>query len=91
MRPPGDVLAGVAAGNARERVAAMTVLADVPLRRFLEELVIPYEVDEVSRLIVDRHDATAFSPVSDLTVGQFREWLLDYATTTESLTAVGLD
>jgi len=87
--PPrsGDELAGVAAGNARERVAAMTVLAEIPLRRFLEEPVIPYDVDEVTRLILDRHDASAFAPVADLTVGQFREWLLDYATTTESLSA----
>ncbi|MDB5357855.1 MAG: ethanolamine ammonia-lyase, partial [Phycisphaerales bacterium] len=87
--PPrsGDVLAGIAAANARERVAAMTVLADVPLRRFLQEPVIPYEIDEVTRLILDRHDPAAFAPISDLTVGQFREWLLDYATTTESLQA----
>jgi ethanolamine ammonia-lyase large subunit len=84
----GDVLAGVAAGNARERVAAMTVLAEIPLRRFLEEPVIAYDIDEVTRLILDRHDFAAFAPVSDLTVGQFREWLLDYATTTEVLTAL---
>jgi ethanolamine ammonia-lyase large subunit len=88
--PPrsGDELAGVAAGNARERVAAMTVLADIPLQRFLQEPVIPYEIDEVTRLIVDRHDASAFAPIADLTVGQFREWLLDYGTTTESLAAI---
>jgi ethanolamine ammonia-lyase large subunit len=88
--PPrsGDALAGVAAANARERVAAMTVLADVPLQRFLQELVIPYEIDEVTRLILDRHDPSAFAPVADLTVGQFREWLLDYATTTEILTSL---
>jgi ethanolamine ammonia-lyase large subunit len=88
--PPrsGDELAGVAAGNARERVAAMTVLADIPLQRFLQEPAIPYEIDEVTRLIVDRHDASAFAPIADLTVGQFREWLLDYGTTTESLAAI---
>ncbi len=88
--PPrsGDALAGVAARSARERVAAMTVLADIPLRRFLEEPIIPYELDEITRLIIDRHDAAAFAPISDMTVGRFREWLLDYSTTTESLLAL---
>lgn len=84
----GDQLAGIAAGSARERVAAMRVLADLPLRRFLEEPLIPYEVDEVTRLILDRHEPAAFLPVADLTVGQFREWLLDYETTSDTLTAV---
>ncbi|HWE03615.1 MAG TPA: ethanolamine ammonia-lyase subunit EutB [Tepidisphaeraceae bacterium] len=84
----GDVLAGVAAGNARERVAAMTVLADTPLQRFLREPLIPYDLDEVTRLILDRHDAAAFAPVSGFTVGQFREWLLDYQTTAQTLSAV---
>ncbi len=84
----GDVLAGIAAGDARERVAALTVLADISLRRFLEEPVVPYEIDEVTRLIIDRHDAAPFAPISNFTVGAFREWLLDYATTTESLSAV---
>src|SRR3954464_8832162 len=74
----GDQLAGVAAANARERVAAQTILAEVPLRRFVEEALVPYEVDEVTRLIIDSHDAQCFAPVADLTVGQFREWLLDY-------------
>jgi ethanolamine ammonia-lyase large subunit len=83
----GDELAGVAAGSARERVAAQMVLANIPLLRFLEEQVIPYEIDEVTRLIVDRHDRAAFAPLSDRTVGQFREWLLDYSTTTEMLRA----
>jgi len=77
----GDVLAGVAAENERERAAAQRVLADVPLERFLEELLIPYEEDEVTRLIVDEHDQTAFAPVRRMTVGQFREWLLEYETT----------
>jgi ethanolamine ammonia-lyase large subunit len=88
--PPrsGDELAGVAAANARERVAAMTVLAELPLRRFLEELVVPFEIDEVTRLILEQHDPSAFAPVSGMTVGQFREWLLDYATSTETLSAV---
>src|SRR5690349_15679828 len=81
----GDELAGIAATSATERVAAQTILADVPLSRFLEELLIDYDADEVTRLIVDSHDAAAFAPVSDLTVGQFREWLLSYETTTETL------
>src|SRR5688500_8772619 len=84
----GDALAGVAAHSAKERVAAQVVLADVPLTRFLEELLIPYETDEVTRLIVDDHDAAAFEPVRHLTVGQFREWLLRYETATEVLTAL---
>ncbi len=84
----GDELAGIAATSARERVAAQTALADVPLARFLQELLIPYESDEVTRLILNRHDRTAFAPVAGLTVGTFREWLLDYSTTTERLAAV---
>jgi len=81
----GDELAGVAAHSAAERVAAQTLLADVPLTRFLEELLIPYENDEVTRLIVDLHDEAAFAAVKGLTVGQFREFLLTYETTTEVL------
>jgi ethanolamine ammonia-lyase large subunit len=84
----GDQLAGVGAAGARERVAAQRVLADVPLERFLNELLIPYEIDEVTRLIVDRHDRAAFLPVAGLTVGQFREWLLEYETTSDGLTVV---
>lgn len=72
----GDCLAGLAADNATERVAAQMRLAEVPLKRFLEELLIPYEQDEVSRLIIDEHDPVAFAPVSHLTVGDFRNWLL---------------
>src|SRR5690606_18674904 len=72
----GDLLAGVAAGSDAERVAAQMGLAEVPLRRFLDEALIPYETDEVTRLIIDSHDATAFAPVSHLTVGDFRNWLL---------------
>jgi len=81
----GDCLAGVAAANAKERVAAQTVLADVPLTQILGQPIIPYEIDEVTRLILDRHNAAAFAPVRDLTVGQFREWLLSYETTTQVL------
>lgn len=72
----GDYLAGVAAANAEEQVAAQMALANVPLRHFLQEAVIPYEEDEVTRLIMDSHDQAAFAPISHLTVGEFREWLL---------------
>src|SRR5882757_5988604 len=74
--PPrsGDRLAGVAAETAQEMIAARMALADVPLRQFLHEAVVPYEDDEVTRLIVDGHDPTAFAPISSLTVGAFRDW-----------------
>jgi ethanolamine ammonia-lyase large subunit len=72
----GDVLAGLAASSYKERVAAQMLLADVPLKYFLEELLIPYETDEVTRLIIDTHNITAFSRISHLTVGGFRDWLL---------------
>jgi ethanolamine ammonia-lyase large subunit len=72
----GDALAGVAATSAAERVAAQRALADLPLKHFLNETVIPYEADDVTRLIQDSHDAAAFAPVSHLTVGGFRDWLL---------------
>jgi ethanolamine ammonia-lyase large subunit len=83
----GDALAGVAAASAAERVAAQRVLADLPLRHFLNEAVIPYEQDEVTRLIIDSHDAAAFAPVAHLTVGGFRDWLLGEADTA-ALTAL---
>jgi len=83
----GDTLAAIAAGSAEQRVAARHVLADLPLTRFLDELVIPYESDEVSRLIIDAHDAAAFAPIAHLTVGAFREWLLDNATDGDALAA----
>ncbi|WP_157218769.1 ethanolamine ammonia-lyase subunit EutB [Flavisphingomonas formosensis] len=76
----GDALAGIAAESAEQRVAARYALADLPLATFLEDFVIPYEADEISRLIVDGHDAPAFAAVAHLTVGGFREWLLDPAT-----------
>jgi ethanolamine ammonia-lyase large subunit len=72
----GDVLAGIAAAHAEERVAAQLTLADLPLATFLNEALIPYETDEVTRLIIDSHDAEAFAPISHLTVGGFRDWLL---------------
>ena len=87
-RRSGDELAGLAAGTDTERVAARTALADVHLKAFLEEPVVPYEVDEVSRLIVDTHDAGAFAPIATLTVGAFRDWLLSYAATPEILAAI---
>lgn len=88
--PPrsGDVLAGVAATSAAENVAAKMALADVPLKRFLNEAVVPYEEDDVTRLIIDTHDAAAFHPVSHLTVGEFRDWLLSDQANTQSLAAL---
>ncbi len=77
-RRSGDELAGIAAATDAQRVAARLVLADLPLSAFLSEAVVPYETDEVTRLILDDHDATAFAPVSSLTVGGFRDWLLSY-------------
>lgn len=84
----GDCLAGVAAANDEERVAAQMALADVPLKRFLSEALVPYESDEVTRLIIDEHDAKAFAPVAHLTVGGFRDWLLSDAATEASLAAL---
>ncbi|NKC32742.1 ethanolamine ammonia-lyase subunit EutB [Falsiroseomonas selenitidurans] len=72
----GDALAGVAAESAAQRVAAQRALADLPLRHFLSESVVPYEADEVTRLIVDSHEPAAFAPIAHLTVGGFRDWLL---------------
>jgi ethanolamine ammonia-lyase large subunit len=85
--PPrsGDRLAGLAALTAEEMIAARMALADVPLSRFLTEAVIPYESDEVTRLIMDTHDAAAFAPVASLTVGAFREWLLSDASDSAKL------
>jgi ethanolamine ammonia-lyase large subunit len=83
----GDALAGLAAESAEERIAARMALADLPLRYFLEEAVIPYEADEVTRLILDTHDQPAFAPLRHLTVGSFREWLLAPAQTGPRLAA----
>ena len=77
----GDQLAGLAAESGEERVAAQYALADLPLATFLSEPVIPYEADEVTRLIVDTHDRSAFATVAHLTVGAFRDWLLSDAAT----------
>lgn len=84
----GDYLAGIGAATYEERMAARLILADVPLRYFLQELLIPYESDEVSRLIIDRHDAAAFAPIALLTVGDFRDWLLLDSTNSETLAAI---
>lgn len=75
----GDQLAGCAAEHDAERAAAAWVLADLPLDTFLNEAIVPYETDEVTRLIFDSHDRQAFSVISHLTVGGFRDWLLDAA------------
>jgi ethanolamine ammonia-lyase large subunit len=84
----GDALAGIAAQSAEQRVAAQYALADLPLRQFLSDLLIPYETDEVTRLILDTHDSSAFAPVSSLTVGEFRDWLLSDDATGERLAAL---
>jgi ethanolamine ammonia-lyase large subunit len=84
----GDQLAGIAAESAEVRVAARMALADLPLSHFLDHPLIPYETDEVTRLIVDTHDARAFAPVASMTVGQLRDWLLSYAADTAALTAL---
>jgi ethanolamine ammonia-lyase large subunit len=84
----GDQLAGVAAADASERVAAQMALADLPLTTFLNEVLVPYEADEVTRLIIDTHDVAAFAPVAHLTVGDFRNWLLGDAADTRTLAAL---
>ena len=90
--PPrsGDRLAGIAATSAKEMIAARMALADVPLTRFLSESVIPYETDEVTRLILDSHQSVTFEAVSALTVGGFRDWLLSDAVTTDILGKIAL-
>ena len=92
--PPrsGDRLAGVAAADMTERVAAQRALADLPLRRVIEDPVVPYEADEITRLIIDTHDRNAFAPIASMTVGELRDWLLSDATGTAALTrlAAGL-
>ena len=81
----GDALAGVAAETYEQRVAAQFALADLPLKTFLNEAIIPYETDEVTRLIIDTHDAVAFSPISHFTVGELRDWLLSDEVGTDTL------
>jgi ethanolamine ammonia-lyase large subunit len=84
----GDELAGIAAETAEERVAAQMALADLPLKAFLSQALIPYEADEVTRLIFDSLDQRAFAPVSHLTLGEFRDWLLDDGASSEVLRAL---
>jgi ethanolamine ammonia-lyase large subunit len=81
----GDALAGLAADGYEERVAAQMALADVPLKQFLAETVIPYEQDEITRLIIDTHDAAAFAPIAHFTTGELRDWLLSDAADTTTL------
>ncbi|HEY4044532.1 MAG TPA: ethanolamine ammonia-lyase subunit EutB [Rhodopila sp.] len=87
-RRSGDELAGLAAATDAQRVAARSVLADLPLTAFLNDPVVPYETDEVTRLILDTHDTTAFAPIAHLTVGGFRDWLLSFEATPERLAAL---
>ena len=84
----GDALAGIAARNDGERVAAQMALADIPLGHFLNEALVPYEQDEVTRLIIDSHDSAAFAPVGHLTVGGLRDWLLSEQADEDSLRAL---
>ena len=84
----GDRLAGVIAETAQERVVAQMALAELPLKTFLNEALVPYEADEVTRLIIDTHDAGAFAPISHLTVGDFRNWLLSDLATPDMLIAI---
>ncbi|TAD89920.1 MAG: ethanolamine ammonia-lyase subunit EutB [Alphaproteobacteria bacterium] len=84
----GDHLAGLAADSAQQRVAARLALADVPLRQFLIDWVVPPEQDEVTRLILDQHQPAAMAPVASLTVGGLRDWLLSDAATTSALAAL---
>jgi ethanolamine ammonia-lyase large subunit len=84
----GDELAGVAAENEQDRMAARLVLADLPLSIFLNDCLVPYEEDEITRLIIDGHDAAAFAVLAKLSVGEFRDWLLSDAATAAELKAV---
>lgn len=84
----GDYLAEIGAATSQQRMAARHVLADTPLKQFLTEALIPYESDNITRLIIDSHDAAAFAPVSHMTVGDFRNWLLSARATTAALTAL---
>src|SRR4051812_13115755 len=76
----GDQLAGVAARSERERVAAKVKLADLPLADIIRQPLIDPDTDDVSRLIAESFDERAFAPIKSLTVGEFREFILDDAT-----------
>jgi len=84
----GDYLARIGAATAQQRMAARHVLAETPLKQFLTEALVPYEDDNITRLIIDGHDAQAFAPVSHLTIGDFRNWLLSEKADTTALTAL---
>ncbi|MDR6539375.1 ethanolamine ammonia-lyase subunit EutB [Variovorax soli] len=84
----GDYLAGIGAATAQQRMAARHVLAETPLKQFLREALVPYEEDNITRLIIDGHDAAAFAPVAHLTVGDFRNWLLSEQASTPALAAL---
>ncbi len=88
-RRAGDELAGVCAESSTERVAAQLALADVPLRRFLSDAVVPYELDEVTQLIIDNHSSAAFTHIGSMTVGDFRDWLLREKADTDTLRSLG--
>ncbi len=87
-RRSGDELAVIAASSDAARVAARFILADLPLKTFLQEALIPYEADEVTRLIVDSHDPAAFAPVASMTVGELRDHLLSYEVDAAALSAL---
>ncbi|WP_220721348.1 ethanolamine ammonia-lyase subunit EutB [Agarivorans litoreus] len=84
----GDILAGVSAETAEQRVVAQMTLANLPLKTFLNEVLVPYETDEITRLIIDSHDSVAFAPISHMTVGDFRNWLLSDEADAEALAAL---
>src|SRR6202023_1985155 len=84
----GDRLAGLVAERGEERVAARMALADLPLARFLDDPLVPYETDEVTRLILDTHDKRAFAPIAAMTAGEFRDFLLSDAATPETLSSL---
>ncbi|WP_458699585.1 ethanolamine ammonia-lyase subunit EutB [Sulfurospirillum sp. 1307] len=81
----GDSLAGICATSSEQRVIAQILLSQTPLKTFLEEFLIPYEDDEITRLIIDEHDKEAFSFISHMCVGDLRDWLLDDSTTTQDI------
>jgi ethanolamine ammonia-lyase large subunit len=85
----GDALAGLTASSNQERIAAQYRLSEVPLRTFLEDLLIPYETDEVTQLIIDEHDKPAFSLISNFTVGEFRDWLLTHEVDNTIIKSIG--
>ncbi|NVN44362.1 ethanolamine ammonia-lyase subunit EutB [Asaia siamensis] len=84
----GDVLAGLAASSSTERVAARLALADLPLSHFLSEALVPYQQDDVTRLIMNSHDQAAFAPIASMTIGGFRDWLLSHQADTARLAAI---